>query len=134
MLEGGNDERHYKTFAKLYQKEMGWEISEESYAESRDSLLNNYMLLTTEVAEVAEELRKAFNLTASYVENGMDERKAFELAKDQIKENMGKELADCLAYMLKFYNHFGIDIEESFYAKMEEVKNRKNKDLVKSTK
>lgn len=43
-------------FANQYQKEMGWEISEESYAKSRDSLLNNYMLLTTEVAEVAEEL------------------------------------------------------------------------------
>ncbi|MEH7178282.1 MazG nucleotide pyrophosphohydrolase domain-containing protein [Neobacillus vireti] len=123
-----------QNFAKQYQKEMGWEISEESYAESRDSLLNNYMLLTTEVAEVAEELRQAFNLTASYVENGMEEKKAFELAKDQIKENMGKELADCLAYLLKFYNFFGIDLEESFYAKMEEVKNRKNKDLVKSTK
>jgi NTP pyrophosphatase (non-canonical NTP hydrolase) len=123
-----------QTFAKQYQKDMGWEISEESYADSRDSLLNNYMLLTTEVAEVAEELRKAFNLTASYVENGMEEEKAFELAKNQIKENVGKELSDCLAYMLKFYNYFGIDVGESFYAKMEEVKNRRNKDLVKPTK
>jgi NTP pyrophosphatase (non-canonical NTP hydrolase) len=126
--------KELQTFAKQYQKEMGWEVSEESYAESRASLLNNYMLLTTEVAEVAEELRKAFNLTAANVENGMDEGQAFELAKNQIKENIGKELADCLAYMLKFYNYFGIDAEESFYAKMEEVKKRKNKDLVKPTK
>jgi NTP pyrophosphatase (non-canonical NTP hydrolase) len=126
--------KEIQIFAKQYQKEMGWEISEESFAKSRDSLLNNYMLLTTEVAEVAEELRKAFNLTASYVEKGMDEEHAFELAKNQIKENVGKELADCLAYMLKFYNYFGIDAEESFYAKMDEVKNRKNKDLVKPTK
>lgn len=123
--------KELQTFAKQYHKDMGWEISEESYAESRDSLLNNYMLLTTEVAEVAEELRKAFNLTADYVENGMDEEQAFDLAKNQIKENIGKELSDCLAYMLKFYNYFGIDVEESFYAKMEEVKNRKNKDKVK---
>jgi NTP pyrophosphatase (non-canonical NTP hydrolase) len=133
MTEGINM-KEIQTFAKQYQKEMGWEISEESYAESRDSLLNNYMLLTTEVAEVAEELRKAFNLTASNVKNGMDEEQAFELAKNQIKENVGKELSDCLAYMLKFYNYFGIDAEKSFYAKMEEVKNRKNKDLVKQTK
>lgn len=133
MTEGINM-KEMQTFAKQYQKEMGWEISEENYAESRDSLLNNYMLLTTEVAEVAEELRKAFNLTASNVENGMDEEQAFELAKNQIKENVGKELADCLAYMLKFYNFFEIDVEESFYAKMEEVKNRKNKDLVKPSK
>jgi NTP pyrophosphatase (non-canonical NTP hydrolase) len=126
--------KELQTFAKQYQKEMGWDISEESYAESRDSLLNNYLLLTTEVAEVAEELRKAFNLTASNVENGMDEEQAFELAKNLIKENVGKELSDCLAYMLKFYNYFGIDAEENFYAKMEEVKHRKNKDLVKPTK
>lgn len=113
---------------------MGWEISEESYAESRDSILNNYMLLTTEVAEVAEELRKAFNLTASYSQEGMDEELAFELAKNQIKENIGKELSNCLPYMLKFYNFFGIDAEESFYLKMDEVKNRKNKDIVSDKK
>jgi NTP pyrophosphatase (non-canonical NTP hydrolase) len=120
--------KEIQTFTKKFQEEMGWEITDESYAKSRDSLLNNYMLLTTEVAEVAEELRKAFNLTASYVENGMGEEQAFELAKNQIKVNIGKELSDCLAYMLKFYNYFGIDVEESFYAKMEEVKNRRNKD------
>lgn len=119
-----------QNFAKQYQKEMGWEITDESYAKSRDSLLNNYMLLTTEVAEVAEELRKAFNLTYSYNQEGMDEEQAFELAKNQIKENISKELSDCLAYMLKFYNFFGIDAEESFYQKMDEVKNRKNKDIV----
>lgn len=124
--------KELQTFAKQYQKEMGWEISEESYAKSRDSLLNNYMLLTTEVAEVAEEMRKAFNLTASYVENGMDEKQAFELAKNQIKDDIGNELSDCLAYLLKFYNYFGIDVEESFYDKMEEVKNRRNKDKVKT--
>jgi NTP pyrophosphatase (non-canonical NTP hydrolase) len=130
----GTKMKDIQIFANQYQKEMGWEISEESYAKSRDSLLNNYMLLTTEVAEVAEELRKAFNLTASYVENGMDEEQAFELAKKQIKEDIGKELSDCLAYMLKFYNYFGIDVEESFYAKMAEVKNRRNKDIVSTTK
>jgi NTP pyrophosphatase (non-canonical NTP hydrolase) len=134
QMTEGTIMKELQTFAKQYQKEMGWEISEENYAESRDSLLNNYMLLTTEVAEVAEELRMAFNLTTKNVQNGMEEEQAFELAKNQIKENVGKELADCLAYMLKFYNFFGIDVEESFYAKMEEVKNRKNKDLVKPSK
>jgi NTP pyrophosphatase (non-canonical NTP hydrolase) len=78
------------------------------------------MLLTTEVDEVAEELRKALNLTAANVENGKDEEQAFELAKNQIKENVGKELSDCLAYMMEFYNFFGIDLEESFYSKMNE--------------
>ncbi|MGX6445783.1 MazG nucleotide pyrophosphohydrolase domain-containing protein [Neobacillus sp. K501] len=126
--------KEIQAFAEQFQKEMGWVISEESYDKSRASLLNNYMLLTTEVAEVAEELRKGFNLTASYIQKGMDEDKAFELAKNQIKENIGKELSDCLAYMLKFYNFFGLDAEESFYEKMDEVKHRKNKDIVKRSK
>jgi len=120
-----------QVFAERFQKEMGWEIGEEGYEKSKTSLLTNYMLLTTEVGEVAEELRKAFNLTSSYIQEGMEEEKAFELAKNQIKEDIGKELSDCLAYMLKFYNYFGIDVEESFYAKMAEVKNRKNRDVVK---
>jgi NTP pyrophosphatase (non-canonical NTP hydrolase) len=120
--------KELQNFMRDYQKKMGWEISEENYAESRDSLLNNYMLLTTEVAEVAEELRKAFNLVREYTKEGMDEEQAFALAKDQVKEDIGKELADCLAYLIKFYNFFGIEIDESFYRKMEEVKKRKNKD------
>ncbi len=120
--------KELQNFMRDYQKEMGWEISEKNYAESRDSLLNNYLLLTTEVAEVAEELRKAFNLVHEYTKEGMDEEKAFELAKDQLKDDIGKELSDCLAYLIKFYNFFSIDMEESFYGKMEEVRNRKNKD------
>lgn len=126
--------KEIQEFIKHYQKDMGWEISEENYEKSQVSLLNNYMLLTTEVAEVAEELRRAFNLTASYTQEGVEQSRAFQLAKDQIRENLGKELADCLAYMLKFYNFFDIDLETSFYAKMEEVKNRKNRDIVKNIK
>lgn len=120
--------KELQSFMREYQKEMGWEISDENYARSRDSLLNNYMLLTTEVAEVAEELRKAFNLVREYAEEGMDEELSFQLASDQVKEELGKELADCLAYLIKFYNFFGIDLEESFYGKMDEVRKRRNKD------
>ncbi|WP_264740168.1 MazG nucleotide pyrophosphohydrolase domain-containing protein [Cytobacillus firmus] len=120
--------KELQSFMREYQKEMGWEISNENYARSRDSLLNNYMLLTTEVAEVAEELRMAFNLVREYAEEGMDEDQAFQLASEQVKEDLGKELADCLAYLIKFYNFFGIDLEESFYGKMDEVRKRRNKD------
>lgn len=122
--------KEMQRFTEQFQKEMGWSISEGSYPETRTSLLGNYMLLTTEVAEVAEELRKAFNLTNRYVDEGMDEDAAFRLASQNVKEDIGKELADCLAYMVKFANFFGIDMEESFYAKMEEVKNLQNKDAV----
>lgn len=119
-----------QNFTKEFQQGMGWDINRDSYPETRTSLLGNYMLLTTEVAEVAEELRKAFNRTQHLVGEGMEEGAAFQLAAEEIKEDIGKELADCLAYMLKFANFFEIDLEQSFYAKMEEVKNRKNRDAV----
>ena len=123
--------KELQAFTKKYQQEMGFSINSDSFSESRASLLNSYMLLTTEVAEVAEELRKAFNLTKRYVDEGMDEGEAFGLASQMVKEDIGKELADCLAYMIKFANFFEIEMEDSFYAKMEEVKNRKNKDAVR---
>jgi NTP pyrophosphatase (non-canonical NTP hydrolase) len=121
--------KELQAFAKQYQKEMDWEINSENYEGSRASLLNNYMLLTTEVAEVAEEMRKAFNMTNKNIQNGMSEEEAFELAKQTIKEDLGKEFADCLAYITKIANFFEIDLEESYYLKMEEVKKRKNKDV-----
>jgi NTP pyrophosphatase (non-canonical NTP hydrolase) len=126
--------KEMQTFLKKYHEEMNWEINNESYEKTRTSLLNNYMLLTTEVAEVAEELRKAFNSTHSHILNGMNESKAFDLAKENAKEDLGKEFADCLAYIIKFANYFDIDLEESFYKKMDEVKNRKNRDVSLSRK
>ncbi len=127
MKLGDDWMKELQAFTKQYQKEMGWEISKEGYENSRSSLLNNYMLLTTEVAEVAEELRKAFNMTNTSVQKGMDEEAAFQQAKEHITDDIGKELADCIAYLMKFANFFEIDMEEGFYAKMEEVKKRKNK-------
>jgi NTP pyrophosphatase (non-canonical NTP hydrolase) len=117
-----------QAFSKEFQSEMGWVISDETFEKSRTSLLNNYMLLSTEVAEVAEELRKMFNLTYRSIEEGVDEDTAFEEAKAQVKDDIGKELADCIAYLMKYYNYFELDAEDSFYNKMDEVKNRKNKD------
>ncbi|MGZ7147336.1 hypothetical protein [Bacillus sp. BC08] len=121
--------RELQEFTKRYQKEMNWEINNEGYEKSRNSLLNNYMLLTTEVAEVAEELRKAFNSTNKNILEGMDMEKAFNYGKEEIREDLGKELSDCLAYIFKFADFFDIDLEQSYYQKMEEVKFRKNKDI-----
>ncbi|WP_228409568.1 MazG nucleotide pyrophosphohydrolase domain-containing protein [Radiobacillus deserti] len=59
----------------------------------------------------------------------MDEDEAFEAAKDGGKGNIGKELADCIAYITMFANYFEVDLEDSFYQKMEEVRNRKNRDV-----
>lgn len=121
--------KEIQTFAEQFQKEMGWEINDENYLQSRASLLNNYMLLTTEISEVAEELRKCFNYTHKLIHEGIDEDTAFKTAKSKVRENIGKEFADCLAYICKIANYYEIDLEQSFYSKMEEVKNRQNKDI-----
>ena len=108
---------------------MKWEISNSSYKDTRASILNNYMLLTTEIGEVAEEFRAVFNETYKLINTGgMNEDQAFEIAKEMHKENIGKEIADCLAYLIKFANYLEIDLEESFYSKMNEIKSRVNKD------
>ncbi|MDG5789754.1 MazG nucleotide pyrophosphohydrolase domain-containing protein [Evansella sp. AB-P1] len=121
--------KEMQAYAKQYHKDMNWEIHNDNYERTRASLLNNYMLLTTEMAEVAEEFRRAFNMANKSIQEGMDEDKAFELAKEAVKEDLGKEFADCLAYITKMANYFEIDLEDSFYNKMNEVKNRKNKDV-----
>ncbi|WP_033827204.1 MazG nucleotide pyrophosphohydrolase domain-containing protein [Bacillus andreraoultii] len=116
-------------FLKNFQKEMNWEISDKNYKESRSSILNNYMLLTTEIGEVAEEFRSIFNKTYKLVkEEGLNEEEAFKIAKETYKENIGKELSDCLAYLAKFANYLEIDLDDSFYKKMSEIKSRVNKD------
>ncbi|WP_188454613.1 MazG nucleotide pyrophosphohydrolase domain-containing protein [Virgibacillus oceani] len=118
-----------QNFLKDFQKEMNWEITDKNYQESRSSMLNNYMLLTTEVGEVAEEFRSIFTRTSELAEeNNISEEQAFKLAKNMHKENVGKELSDCIAYIMKFANYLEIDLNESFYSKMKEVKMRRNKD------
>ncbi|PEZ76376.1 MazG nucleotide pyrophosphohydrolase domain-containing protein [Bacillus sp. AFS017274] len=121
--------KNVQDFAKDFQRDMNWEIDNTGFEKTRSSLLNNYMLLTTEVAEVAEEFRKAFNMTFEFKNDGIEEEKAFKLAKEIVKEDIGKELSDCIAYILKFANFFEIDMEDSFYKKMHEIKHRKNKDI-----
>ncbi|MFC0237084.1 hypothetical protein [Fictibacillus phosphorivorans] len=121
--------REIQSFAKEYLKQMNWEINTDNYERSRSSLLNNYMLLTTEVGEVAEELRKTFNITNTFIQEGLSEEEAFEIAKGLVKEDLGKEFADCIAYIVKIANFFDLDLEKSYYSKMEEVRNRKNKDV-----
>lgn len=121
--------KEIQDFLKGFQKEMNWGIPDGKYNESRTALLNNYMLLTTEVSEVAEEFRAVFNKTTKIAkENEVSEEEAFRLAKEFHQENIGKELADCIAYIVKFANYFEIDLEDSIDKKMHEVKHRINKD------
>lgn len=121
--------KEIQEFLNVFQRDMNWEISDKNYTEVKSSLLNNYMLLTTEVAEVAEEFRAIFNMTNKLIkEENLSEDEAFKNAKEIHREDIGKELSDCLAYIVKFANYFDIDLENSFYLKMNEIKSRVNKD------
>jgi NTP pyrophosphatase (non-canonical NTP hydrolase) len=108
-----------------FQEDMGWEhLKKEDYRSSREHLLFVHMLLTTEVAEVAEEFRKMFKITEENIKNGRSESEAYQLAKDEVRQDLGKELADCLAYLCKLANFFDYNLEEELYAKLTEVRER----------
>src|SRR5690554_3974434 len=107
--------KEIQKFLQKFQKEMNWEITDENYEESRASILNNFMLFTTEVGEVGEEFRAIFNETNQLMKDKhVNEEEAFEMAKEKYKENIGKELSDCIAYIVKFANYLEIDLEKSF--------------------
>jgi NTP pyrophosphatase (non-canonical NTP hydrolase) len=116
--------RKLQEYTKHYQKELNYHIQGHTYEQQKSSILLNYMLLTTEVAEIGELLREIFQVTESLIEQGESEENAFNMAKEKIVEEMGKEISDCIAYLCKFGNYFNRDMEEDFYQKMDEVKNR----------
>ena len=103
--------RKIQEFLYEFQKDMNWEISGNNFIESRSSILNNQKLLTTEVGEIAEEFRSVFNMTFQLIDDGLDENEAFEFAKKHHKENIGKEISDCIAYLVKFANYLDIDLK-----------------------
>ncbi|MGN4637241.1 hypothetical protein [Bacillus cereus group sp. MYBK34-1] len=119
--------REVQEFTKNYQRTLNYHIKDSSYEHSKTSLLMNHMLLTTEVAEIAELLRELFVTTEKKLSEGYSEDEAFQFAKDQISVELGKEIADCLAYLCKLSNFFDRDMEDDFYSKMEEVKQRVKK-------
>jgi NTP pyrophosphatase (non-canonical NTP hydrolase) len=65
-----------------------------------------------------------FKLTEQNIKNGMSESGAYQLAKDEVRQDLGKELADCLAYLCKLANFFDYNLEEELYAKLTEVGER----------
>ncbi|MED3986977.1 hypothetical protein P4646_23410 [Peribacillus simplex] len=99
-------------------------IKDDTYEKSKESLLMNHMLLTTEISEIAELLRELFVTMQKYLKEGYDEEEAFLMAKENISTDLGKEISDCLAYLCKIANFFEQDMENDFYSKMEEVKKR----------
>ncbi|KZE69347.1 hypothetical protein AWM68_03520 [Fictibacillus phosphorivorans] len=112
-----------------FQLRKNWEISQESPDKSTESLLLNHMLLTTEIAEIAEELRKMLNRAYSLNKDGVGQEDAFIMAKHEVAEDIGKEIADSIAYLSKFATFFERDMEEDIRNKLDEIDKRDKPNL-----
>lgn len=77
----------------------------------------NMMLLSGEVGEVAQVLKKVhFMITPQ--RSGEDQVKTLEEALTMQREEIGQELADCLAYIIKLANYTGVDLQAAYLQKM----------------
>lgn len=83
-------------------------------------ILLNMVLLTSEVGEVAEVLRKIRRHTkqAQRELEPSQEQIAMQAALSEYREDLGQELADCIAYIFKLANYTGIDLQEAYLQKM----------------
>src|SRR5882724_281358 len=77
----------------------------------------NMVLLSGEIGEVAQELKKV-HFMVSPDRNKQGEAIPLEEALNIQRENIGQELADCLAYIFKLANYTGVDLQEAYLKKM----------------
>jgi NTP pyrophosphatase (non-canonical NTP hydrolase) len=82
-------------------------------------LLFNMVLLSSEVGEVAQVLKK-IRKQAHLLKHEQEPAEAMSTALSQYREDLGQELADCLAYIFKLANYAGIDLQEAYLNKMAE--------------
>ncbi|MBV9228128.1 MAG: MazG-like family protein [Chloroflexi bacterium] len=74
----------------------------------------NMMLLTGEIGEVAQVLKQVHFMAY----RNDEEAKTLEDALIEQRENLGQELADCLAYIFKLANYTGVDLQAAYLQKM----------------
>ena len=86
-------------------------------------ILFNMVLLSGEVGEVAQVLKK-IRRQANLLRQEQEPGEAMSTALSQYREELGQELADCLAYIFKLANYAGIDLQEAYVKKMGENVNR----------
>jgi inosine/xanthosine triphosphatase len=91
-----------------------------------DPILNT-TLLSIEVGELGKEIAKAYLKAKRTMKKTDSSAKEWELdmfqaafrdALKEYREEIGSELADCLAYVLKLANYTGIDLETAYLMKM----------------
>lgn len=75
----------------------------------------NMMLLSGEIGELAQVLKRVHIQTNP---KRVDEVKTLEEALVQEQDDLGQELADCIAYLFKIANYTGIDLQKAYLEKM----------------
>jgi NTP pyrophosphatase (non-canonical NTP hydrolase) len=93
--------RDYQEFHRWFDKRQGWDD---------ENLSTTMLLLVEEIGEVAQVLKKT---------RWRAESEGEAAAMDEFRGELGAELADCLAYLLKLSSRSGIDLEAAYLAKME---------------
>ena len=75
----------------------------------KNSIVEEMLLLTEEVGELAKVVRKA---------HGMH------IDKNSVQSTAGEELADVFSFVLSISNYLGVDLEHAFRTKQEKNKKR----------
>jgi NTP pyrophosphatase (non-canonical NTP hydrolase) len=75
-----------------------------------------YLLLSGEVGEVAQVLKKVHHMQDP--RRTESEVQTLEEALTAHRDDIGQELADCLAYIFKLANYTGVDLQRAYLAKM----------------
>ena len=81
-------------------------------------LFFNYILLTSELGETANELIKIWDEARTLMANGRSPEEARQTAVLAHRDTLAEELADLLAYTIKLANYTGIDLEQAYRDKM----------------
>src|SRR5579884_2239576 len=77
----------------------------------------NMVLLSAEIGEFAQVLKKVYWRIDPQRNEGRSAR-TLEEALAEHHDELGQELADCLAYLLKIANYTGIDLQAAYLKKM----------------
>ncbi|MBN1935084.1 MAG: deoxynucleoside kinase [Anaerolineae bacterium] len=84
----------------------------------------NYIALTEEMGELGRTLKQAWRRQETLVAQVGNRQEAQDRALGEHLPAIREELADLLAYIIKLSNYAGIDLEETYLAKMRQNKER----------
>ena len=84
----------------------------------------NYILLIEEMGELARDFKNVWSRQTSLMRDGLTAENARKEALREKQSEIGGDLADILAYILKLANYMDIDLEQAYISKMMKNINR----------